>query len=227
MKKITTTLLLSVLIISSLTKCESKKTVEGKRDVSEETSPVSNTDKEQLTEEKQDVDSKIPRFSSYNFAEKLKNDNFFNSENTNKTIEINGIGVTSYLIVNNKVTLYGIFYDKEKNIAIPRYNNNPPNSSFVTEYYDKLEMKYDEKYKKTYSAVITIILKDPKLVKKLKMYLPNETSRSYEYQINTGNEPQYRSGFIDLITVKGTFKGESDASEYPDKVYEITDAEII
>lgn len=157
----------------------------------------------------------------------MKNDNFFESENTDKIIELKDIGIISYLISNDETTLTGLFYNPEKNLCIPVFTNNPPSRAFISKFYDKLEMKYEEKYKHNYSASLRITLRDPKSVKKIKMYVANEPFRNYEYAVDKGGiEPEYRTGFTDLVHVKGIFKGRSEASNYTETVYEIVNAEI-
>lgn len=223
MKKITGSILVSAVIALSLTNCENKKTNNKEIENIQEMDETNNQAKD--FEENKDLKNDLS-YNSYIFAENLNSDNFFESDNVDKVIELKDVGITSYLVSGDEVTLGGIFYDKEKNIAIPRSNNNPPGRAFVPEYYDKLEMKYDEKYKTTYSASLSITLKDPKSVKKLKMYLASESLRNFEYRIDGGIEPEYRSGFIDVVNVKGIFKGLSAAGNYPNKIYAIENAEI-
>lgn len=222
MKKNTFKLLFSTLVIISILSCDNKKTKDEKNEVTKEIDSTS----EQLTKTAKNSKSEVNlSFQSYDFAENLKNDSFFESDNTDKMIQLKNVGITSYFISGNEVTLSGIFYNKEKNLAIPRYNNNPPGRAFVSEYFDQLEIKYDEKYKTTYSATLRISLKNPKDVKKLKMYLANEPVLNYEYKVS-GTLDEYRSGFIDLINIEGIFKGISPDGIYPNKIYEIVDAEI-
>jgi hypothetical protein len=225
MKKITKSLIFPAIAIISLMSCENKKTKEEKTENTQQMDSVNNQKSNKVDTENTVKPNDNLSFNAYTFAENLKNDSFFESDNTDKTIELKNVGITSYFISGNEVTLCGIFYDKEKNQAIPRYNNNPPGRSFVSEYFDKLEMKYNEDYKRTYSAVLSIILKNPKDVKKLKMYIASEPTRNFEYQVE-GTADEFRSGFIDLLNIKGKFTGENAASNYPNKVYEVIDAEI-
>lgn len=225
MEKITLHLISSILTIALLTNCEGKK-----NSTTEKTDNIQQLDS--LTQKDEEIgtnDSKKPgnilSYDSYQFAENLKNDSFFESDNIDKIIELKNIGIATYFISADEVSLIGIFYNKEKNMAIPRFENNPPNRSFVPDYYNKNEIKYDEKFKSTYSATLRITLKNPKDVRKLKMYIASESVLNYEYKVD-GTLDQYRSGFVDLVNVKGTFKGLNADSVYPNKNYEITNAEI-
>lgn len=222
MKKNTFSLILSTLIIISILSCENKKSNDEKKDSAKQKDSTSVQQTSTTENEKPNVSLS---FESYNFAENLKNDSFFESDNVDKTIELKNVGITSYFISGNEVTLSGVFFNSDKNLAIPRPNNNPPGRSFVTEYFGKKEIGYDEKYKTTYSATLYIVLKNPKDVKKLKMYLASEPAMSYEYKVD-GTLDEYRSGFVDLVSIKGTFKGLSPNGTYPNKMYEITEAEI-
>ncbi|MEZ7500450.1 hypothetical protein QO200_17095 [Flavobacterium sp. Arc3] len=224
MKRITSNLIFSAIVVMSLTNCENKKSENGEAEKHPElevTNSVTN-----IVEENVDSDSNLI-YDSYSFAEKLKGDNFFESENLDKVIELKDIGIVSYFISGNEVSISGVCYDKQKNMAIP-YNNRPPGGgAFVTQYYDKLEINYNEDYKRTYSVGLNITLADPKSVKKLKMYLANESSRVFEYKVDGGGlEPEYRMGFIDLVNIKGTFTGFSSMSSYPEKIYNIENAVI-
>lgn len=219
MRRVTASLIYSIMIIMSLTSCEKKIATEGKTKNNQESIKANNN--QEIVESKTNLS-----FDSYTFAENLKNDNFFESDNIGKVIELKDVGIKSYIISDNEVTLGGVFYNKQKNMAIPYHNYPPGGGAFIPIYYDKLEIKYNEEYKRAYSAGLIITLRDPKSVKKLKMYLANEPILNYEYQIDGGIEPEYRSGFIDLVNIKGTFKGYSVASSYPDKIYEIENAEI-
>ncbi|PXY45239.1 hypothetical protein [Flavobacterium hydrophilum] len=223
MKKITLNLLLAILTIVLFANCEGKKNSKA-----EKTEDGQQLDSQTIhTDEEISVDSNKPEdnitYDSYEFATNLKNDSFFESDNIDKTIDLKNVGITTYFISGDEVSLLGIFYSTEKNIAIPRFENNPPNRSFVPDYFDKKEIKYDEKYKSTYSATLRISLKNPKDVKKLKMFVSSEPVLNYEYKV-PGTIDEYRSGFIDLVNVKGTFKGVNPDS--PNKNYEIIDAEI-
>jgi hypothetical protein len=44
--------------------------------------------------------------------------------------------------------------------------------------------------------------------------------------LNDGIEPEYRSGFIDLVNITGTFVGQNSASSSFSKVYEFENVEI-
>lgn len=227
MKRITTTFIITVITVLCFTNCQNKKTEDEKTGTRQEKDSISTQVNDQLSDVNNVKPDATLSFNSYVFAENLKNDNFFESENTGKLIELKNVGIINYLISGDEVTLTGLYYDKEKNLGIPVFTNNPPGRAFVTKYYDKLEIKYEEKYKHTYSASLRIVLKDPKAVKKLKMYVANEAFRNYEYSVDKGGiEPEYRDGFIDLIHVSGIFKGKSEASNYTKTVYEIVDAEI-
>lgn len=223
MKKITLKLIFSVVTITLLTNCEGKK-----KPITKETEEVQQFDS--VNSKKNKIEDTIKpadklTFESYTFAENLKNDSFFESDHVDKIIELKNVGIVSYFVSGEEVSIIGIFYDKEKNRAIPRYENNPPGRSFVPDFFDKREIKYDEKYKSTYSATLRISLKNHKDVKKLKMYMADQPVLNYEYKVD-GTLDEYRSGFVDLINVKGTFKGVNADSGYPNKNYEIESAEI-
>lgn len=222
MKKNTFTYILSTVVIISLLSCDNKKS---KDDKNESAKQIDSTNVQNINGTESNKPDTSLSFESYDFAENLKNDSFFESDNVDKTIELKNVGITSYFIYGNEVTLSGIFYDRERNLAIPRYNNNPPGRAFVTEYFGKQEMGYDEKYKTTYSATLYISLKNPKDVKKLKMYIESESTQNYEYKVD-GTADEYRSGFIDLVNIKGIFKGLSPDGVYPNKMYEIIETEI-
>lgn len=220
-------LLLLVFTTAILSSCEGKKKTIGEKtdDAEQLDSPNEQKDQEVDPGDKQKPEENIS-YDSYQFAENLKNDSFFESDMTDKEIELKNVGITGYIVNGNEVILNGIFYDKSNNKAIPRFNNNPPGRAFVSEYYDKLEMKYDEKYKTTYSATLYIVLKNAKDVKSLKMYVPSEPVLNFEYKV-PGTIDEFRSGFIDLKKIKGKFLGLSaNASIYPNKAYEIKDAEL-
>ena len=221
MRNITISTLYSVFAITLLTNCENKRNTEEKTEKTETVDSLNvQTDKQSNTDSQKSLS-----YESYAFAVNLKSDSFFESEVIDKEIKLENVGITGYIINGNEVILNGIFYDKTKNMAIPRFNNNPPGRAFVSEYYDQLEMKYDENYKTTYSAVLYIVLKNPRDVKKLKMYNPSEPVLNYEYKV-PGTIDEFRSGFLDLKTIKGKFVGLSPASNYPNKVYEVKDAEL-
>lgn len=220
MKNITIRVLTSVLAITLFTNCDNK------RKTSEETKRATIVDTTNVQVDKEEKESQNSlNYESYLFAENLKNDSFFESDNTNKMVELKNVGISGYIINGNEVILNGIFYDKEHNKAIPRLNNNPPGRSFVSEYFDKKVIGYDEKYKSTYSAVLSITLKNAKDLKKLKMYNPSEPVLNYEYTVE-GTIDEFRSGFVDLVNIKGKFIGLSPTSNYPDKMYEIKDVEL-
>lgn len=220
MKNITIRVLSSIVAVTLFTNCDNK------RKISEETETVRIIDTSNVQVEKAEKESQSDlNYESYQFAENLKNDSFFESDNTNKEVKLKNVGITGYIINGNEVIMNGIFYDPIGNKAIPRFNNNPPGRSFVSEYFDKKEIDYDEKYKSTYSATLYILLKNPRDVKKLKMYNAAEPVLNFEYKVD-GTLDDFRSGFIDLVNVKGKFVGLSAASNYPNKVYEIRDAEL-
>lgn len=220
MKNITIRVLSSIVAVTLFTNCVNK------RKSSEETETARIVDTAFVQVEKAEKESQRDlNYESYQFAENLKNDSFFESDNMNKEVELKNVGITGYIINGNEVIMNGIFYDPIGNKAIPRFNNNPPGRSFVSEYFDKKEIDYDEKYKSTYSATLYILLKNPRDVKKLKMYNAAEPVLNFEYKVD-GTLDEFRSGFIDLVNVKGKFVGLSAASNYPNKVYEIRDAEL-
>lgn len=220
MKNITIRVLSSIVAVTLFTNCNNK------RKISEETETVRIVDTANVQVEKAEKESQSDlNYESYQFAENLKNDSFFESDNTNKEVKLKNVGITGYIINGNEVIMNGIFYDPIGNKAIPRFNNNPPGRSFVSEYFDKKEIDYDEKYKSTYSATLYILLKNPRDVKKLKMYNAAEPVLNFEYKVD-GTLDDFRSGFIDLVNVKGKFVGLSAASNYPNKVYEIRDVEL-
>lgn len=225
MKNITLSLLSSIITIALFTNCEGKKSPKAQN-----TKDIQQLDSLNIQKDKQvgADDNKKPEdnltYDSYQFGESLKSDSFFESDNVDRTIELKNVGITSYFISGDEVSLIGVFYDKDKNMAIPRFENNPPNRNFVPDYFDQKEINYDEKYKSSYSATLRISLKNLKDVKKLKMYISSEPVLNYEYKV-PGTIDEYRSGFKDLLNVRGTFKGTSE-STYPNKTYEITEAEI-
>jgi hypothetical protein len=223
MKKITFNFVLSTVVIVSLMSCEGKKAKDEK--TIEAAQQIDSVNRQQVDNENTAKPQTTLSFESYTFAQNLKEDSFFESDQTDKEIILKNIGITSYFVSGDEVSLYGIFYDKEKNMAVPRTNNSPPGRAFVSEYFDKLEMKYDEKYKTTYSATLRITLKNPKDVKKLKMYLASEPVRNFEYKVD-GTLDEYRSGFEDLVDITGKFIGLSADGIYPNKIYEIKNAEI-
>lgn len=222
MKKNTFNFILLTLIIISLLSCENKKSKADKNESTKQTDSISVQNVNSIESKKTDESLS---FESYQFAENLKNDSFFESENVDKEIELKNVGITSYFIAGDQVTLSGIFYSPDKNLCIPRPNNNPPGRSFVSEYFDKKEIGYDEKYKTTYSATLYIVLKNPRDVKKLKMYIASEPTLTYEYKVG-GSLDEYRSGFVDLVNIRGNFRGLSPNGVYPNKMYEISNAEI-
>jgi hypothetical protein len=225
MKKISLSLLFYVVTIFLLTNCSDKNSskTEKAEDIERVHSLNNNKNDVSADESTKPKDNLI--YESYQFAENLKNDSFFESDVIGKEIELKNVGITGYIVHGNEVILNGIFYDKKNNQAIPRFNNNPPGRSFVSEYFDKLEIKYDEKYKTTYSATLYIILKNPKGVKNLIMYNPAQPVLNFEYKV-PGSIDEFRSGFADLKSIKGEFVGLSDASNYPNKTYEIKNAEL-
>jgi hypothetical protein len=225
MKRSTTALIFAVISVLGFTNCQNKKAADEKTGTVQQIDSINKQVSDQLNDVKNVKQKNALSFNAYSFAENLKNDSFFESDNTDKEIELKDVGVTSYMISGNEVSLSAVFYDHVRNLAIPRFNNRPPGRAFVPEYFDKLEIKYDEEYKRTYSAALRIELKNPKDVKKLKMYISSEPMRNFEYQVE-GTADEYRSGFIDLITIKGTFKGISVAGSYPNNIYEITNAEL-
>lgn len=75
-----------------------------------------------------------------------------------------------------------------------------------------------------FSSLIYYI-KNARDVKKLKMYNPSEPVLNYEYKVE-GTIDEFRSGFVDLVNIKGKFIGLSPTSNYPDKMYEIKDVEL-
>ncbi|MBB4804189.1 hypothetical protein HNP37_004275 [Flavobacterium nitrogenifigens] len=220
MKNITIRVLTSVIAVTLFTNCDNKRKISEET----ETAKIVDTTNVQIEKEERELQSNL-NYESYLFAENLKNDSFFESDNTNKVVELKNVGISGYIINGNEVILNGIFYDKEHNKAIPRLNNNPSGRSFVSEYFDKKEIGYDEKYKSTYSAVLFITLKNARDVKKLKMYNPSEPVLNYEYKVE-GTIDEFRSGFVDLVNIKGKFIGLSPTSNYPDKMYEIKDVEL-
>lgn len=225
MRRITVSLIYSTLAIILLTNCQNKKMTDEKTENTKQLDSVNDQANVQSNNLENVKADETLSFNAYTFAENLKNDSFFESDNTDKEIELKDVGVTSYIISGNEVTLSGVFYDQERNLAIPRYNNRPQGRAFVSEYFDKLEINYNEEFKRTYSAALRIELKNPKDVKKLKMYIASEPTRNFEYKVE-GTADEYRSGFVDLVTIKGTFKGISVAGSYPNIIYEITNAEI-
>lgn len=222
MKKNTFYCILSLtILIVAMPSCENKKTKEEKLSTSTESDSIVN----QKIERETNQPEKQISYQSYKFAENLKEDSFFESDNINKEIELKNIGISGYMINGDEVILNGVFYDKEGNKAIPRLNNNPPGRAFVSEYYNKKEITYDEKYKTTYSATLYIILKNPRHVQKLKMYVASEPVLNYEYKVPESID-EFKSGFIDLVNIKGTFIGKSAASNYPNIVYEFNKVEL-
>lgn len=225
MKKISLTLLFYVVTIILLTNCTGKNSSKTKKTQNVgQSDPLSNQKNDVGTDESMKPEDNLT-YESYQFAENLKNDSFFESDNMDKTIELKSVGITTYFISPDEVSLIGVFYNKEKNMAIPRFENNPPNRSFVPDFFNQQEINYDDKYKSTYSATLRITLKNPKDVKKLKMYVSSEPVLNYEYKV-PGTIDEYRSGFIDVFDIKGTFKGINPDSPYPSKNFEITNAEI-
>jgi hypothetical protein len=208
---------LSLILAGS--SCEKKKESEEKIESTQLAEPAVDQKENETHEELESSSS----YESYNFGENLKSDSFFLSDNTGKTIELQNVGITSYFVSDGVATLIGVFYNKEKNMAIP-YKNYPPGSDFVSQYFDKLEMKYDEIYKSNYSAALLITLKNAKDIKKLKIYNPSEPALAFEYKL-PGTD-QFRSGFLDLVTISGKFSGKSPNEQYPNQLFEIESAEI-
>lgn len=226
MKKITLSLLFYVITIILFTNCTGKSSSKTeKKGNDEQVDSLNNQKNDDTSADEIKKPMGNLTYESYQFAENLKNDSFFESDNMDKTIELKSVGITTYFISRDEVSLIGVFYNKEKNIAIPRFENNPPNRSFVPDFFNQREINYDDKYKSTYSATLRITLKNPKDVKKLKMYVSSEPVLNYEYKV-PGTIDEYRSGFIDVFDVKGTFKGINPDSPYPSKNFEITNAEI-
>lgn len=222
MKKNTLKLMLSTLVAISLLSCDNKKAKDEKNEITKETDSASVQNIDSAASNEANVSLS---FESYDFAENLKNDSFYESDYVDKTIELKNVAITSYFISGNEASISGVFYSKDRNLAIPRPNNNPPGRAFVTEYFGEKEVGYEEKYKTTYCATLNISLKNPKDVKKLKMYIASEPAKSYEYKVD-GTLDEFRSGFVDLVNISGTFKGLSPNGIYPNKMYEIIDAEI-
>lgn len=171
-----------------------------------------NSDAENKVKNEETV-SKNKTITSFQFVNSIKKDMFFLDENLNKEIEISDFLIETYSYISsyNSCTLYCTPYDKKTNTYTYLYGFEEKDSKSLNgKTLNKLQLTSKE---------IVASLKDPKDLKKLKMFNPGETYLTTKSSEST-NGP-FDSKIVDLVTLKGILILD------PKGMLVIKDAEII
>ncbi|OCB71212.1 hypothetical protein B0A79_22735 [Flavobacterium piscis] len=172
-----------------------------------------NSDTENKVKKEETV-SENKTITSFQFVNSIKKDMFFLDENLNKGIEISDFLIETYSYISsyNSCTLYCTPYDKKTNTYVYTYGYEKNDTKSLNgNNLNKLMLS---------SPSFVAHLKNPRDLKKLKMFDPNKTYVTTRNDVDNTNEP-VDSKIIDLVTIKGILIKD------PKGILVIEDAEII